>query len=289
MSNEVFLKRNTENKVPDEIQMPQAVKQALMGQVPQIQSKYPTETFEIPSKGWFYPEESPLSKGVLEFKMMTAQEEDILTSQKLIRNGTAITKVIEKLLVTPGIKLDDLLLCDFNAIVYFIRRMAYGNDYSFSVTCDECGEKSGNEHVDLSRFECKEINFAGFEKGVNSFPFILPYSNKSITFKLLTHGDSKKIDTEITSLQKMSRIGVASNITTRLKYTITSVDGKSDLGTITKFVSSEMVSRDSVALRNYIRDITPELDTTFTFTCPQCGAQSRMELPMTAEFFWPSR
>ena len=87
----------------------------------------------------------------------------------------------------------------------------------------------------------------------------------------------------------MSRYGIASNITTRLKYTITSIDGKSDLASIAKFVSSEMVSRDSVALRNYIRDITPELDTTFNFTCPQCGAVTRMELPMTAEFFWPSR
>ena len=125
-------------------------------------------------------------------------------------------------------------------------------------------------------------------KGINSFSYTLPYSKKDITFKLLTVADNKAIDKEIEAFQKMSRTGMSYNVTTRLKYVITSVDGKSDKNSISSFISTGLIARDSSALRNYMREVTPELDTSYNFTCPQCGAQARMELPMTAEFFWPS-
>ncbi len=42
--------------------------------------KLPTEVVKLPSKGLLYPKESPLSKGEIEMKYMTAKEEDILTN-----------------------------------------------------------------------------------------------------------------------------------------------------------------------------------------------------------------
>jgi hypothetical protein len=44
------------------------------------ENKFPTEIVELPSKGYFYPKENPLSTGKVEIKYMTAKEEDILTS-----------------------------------------------------------------------------------------------------------------------------------------------------------------------------------------------------------------
>ena len=44
----------------------------------------PTETVELPSKGLLYPESSPLKKGTVEKKYMTAREEDILTNNNYI-------------------------------------------------------------------------------------------------------------------------------------------------------------------------------------------------------------
>ena len=52
--------------------------------------KFPTEVVDLPSKGHFYVEGHPLSKGKVEIKYMTAREEDILTSQNLIQRGTVI-------------------------------------------------------------------------------------------------------------------------------------------------------------------------------------------------------
>ena len=60
---------------------------------------FPTEEVTLPSKGLLYPKESPLSKGVIEIKYMTAREEDILTNQNYINNGTVIDKLLQKLTI----------------------------------------------------------------------------------------------------------------------------------------------------------------------------------------------
>ena len=65
--------------------------------------KIPTETVELPSKGLLYPEDSPLAKGTIEMKYMTAKEEDILTNQNFIRNGSVIDKLLKSLIVTEGV------------------------------------------------------------------------------------------------------------------------------------------------------------------------------------------
>ena len=51
------------------------------------QQTFPTEVIDLPSKGVFYPNNSPLSSGRIELKLMTAKEEDILTSPNLLKKG----------------------------------------------------------------------------------------------------------------------------------------------------------------------------------------------------------
>ena len=73
--------------------------------------KFPTEMVDLPSKGYFYIGWSPTYlSGKVEIKYMTAKEEDILTSQNLIQQGTVIDKLLQALIVDKSIKLDDLLL-----------------------------------------------------------------------------------------------------------------------------------------------------------------------------------
>ena len=71
--------------------------------------KLPTEKVTLPSKGLLYSKESPLAKGEIEMKYMTAKEEDILTNANYLKNGTAIDKLLQSLIVTP-INYDELLM-----------------------------------------------------------------------------------------------------------------------------------------------------------------------------------
>ena len=120
--------------------------------------KFPTEFVELPSKGWLYPEDNPLSSGKVEMKYMTAKEEDILTSQNLIKKGLVIDQLLRSLIVSP-INYNDLLVGDKNAIMVAARILGYGADYPVEVQCPECGTKNKVE-INLSEIQEKQIDEA---------------------------------------------------------------------------------------------------------------------------------
>ena len=82
--------------------------------------QFPAEEVTLPSKGLLYPEGSSLRKGIIEMKYMTAKEEDILTNQNLIANGTVIDKLLQALIISP-INYNELLSGDKNAILIAAR------------------------------------------------------------------------------------------------------------------------------------------------------------------------
>jgi len=250
-------------------------------------SNTPTEIIELPSKGYFYPEGHPLSAGTIEMKYMTAREEDILASQSLIKQGVVIDKLLNSLIMTK-VNYNEILTVDKNAIFIASRILAYGPDYEVEITCPSCGEKT-NHHIDLQSFESKDIDWSKFTKGQLTYNFTLPIGKNNLTLKFLTHGDEKEIEESIKIYKKLSKIiGVDAELTTRLKHMIVAVDGNEDKNYINGFVDN-MLSRDSLALRSYVKETTPDIDSTFSFTCPHCDyEQEKMAMPITDQFFWPS-
>ena len=241
--------------------------------------KFPTEMVELPSKGYFYADGHPLSKGKVEVKYMTAKEEDILTSQNLIQQGLVIDKLLESLIIDKSVKLDDMLIGDKNAIMVSARILGYGKDYQFNYDGEE-------QSVDLSTLEPVKLDFSKFPKSQNEFNFKLPNSEREITFKLLTGGDEKEIDSEIKAKEKISK-EQSSELTTRLKHMLFSVDGKSEKSHINSFVDNEFLSRDSLAFRQYLSSITPDIDMT-TIVVDTTGEEIEVTIPVTLRFFWPA-
>jgi hypothetical protein len=236
--------------------------------------KMPTETVELPSKGLLYPEDSELAKGVVEIKYMTAKEEDILTNQSYIRNGTVLDKLLKSVIVSK-INYDDLLIGDKNAIMIAARILGYGAEYSFEYN----GE---SQSVDLSLVENKPLKEELFSKNVNEFPFTLPRSKNTITFKLLTHKDEQDINRELEGLKKINKDS-SPELSTRLKFMITSIEGMRDKKDVREFVDTALLAQDSRALREYIREIQPDVDLTFF---PD-ESSSRISIPIGVNFFWP--
>lgn len=245
-----------------------------------MESKFslPTEVVELPSKGLLYPEDSPLSKGTIEMKYMTAKEEDILTNQNFIRKGIVIDKLLRSLVVTEGFKYDDLLIGDKNAIMVAARILSYGSEYNFTYS----GEKVS---VDLSTLENKNIDYSLLESGKNEFAFKLPHTDNTVTFKILTHKDERHIDKEIEGLKKVNKDNVA-EVTTRLKHMITSVNGITELKDIREFVDNYLLAKDARALREYYNEVSPDIDMLVNIYTEE-GGQEDVELPVTVNFFWP--
>jgi hypothetical protein len=234
--------------------------------------KLPTETIELPSKGLLYPSDSPLASGTVEMKYMTAKEEDILTNQSYIQNGTVIDKLLQSLIVSK-INYDELLIGDKNAIMIASRILGYGSDYTF--------EYNGQEYtIDLSLIDNRPFSISN--KGNNEFSYVLPSTKVEITYKILTQGDEQKIQTELDSLKKINK-NISPELSTRLKYMITSVNGDHETKTIRDFVDNHLLARDSRELRKHIRETQPDVDLTFF---PD-GSESRVDIPIGVKFFWP--
>ncbi len=243
----------------------------------------PTELIDLPSKGLVYPKESPLASGQVEMKYMTAREEDILTNVNLLRQGLAIEKMLVSLIKSP-ISYQDLTLGDRNGLLIAARILAYGKDYSFAYKNPNTGEEEKVE-IDLQTLKYKELDWNKFGNK-NEFEFVLPHSKNTVSFKILTVADDKKIDEEVKGLKK--NLGQDGGLlSTRLKHQILSVNGDYSVKSIRDFIDQGyLLSRDSVELRKYIESITPDIDTNVTFTLKD-STEVSTGLPMTADFFFP--
>ena len=290
----VSMPRQAPQLVPNGINMPPEVRAAMQGtsvksiDSPMEKTKYPSELINLPSEGFFYPEGSPLSKGQVDIKYMTAREEDILTSQNLIKKGVVLERLLESLIITPGVKIDDLLIGDKNALFVAARRLAYGDSYGpVEVICRSCNA-SNKRTINLATIENETFDFSKYVRGQTTFEFILPYSKKKIQYKMLTHKDENGVEAELEHLAKLGKGNAAPEITTRLKHMIVSIDGNSDRSYICKFVDNEFPARDSLAFRTFVRTNAPNIDMEFDFVCDSCSHEERMDVPMGTSFFWPN-
>ena len=242
--------------------------------------QYHSEVIDLPSLGKVYPKDSPISNGKIEIKYMTAKEEDILTSQNLIKKGLVIDKLLDSLIVTEGIKCDDLVLGDKNAVMVAARILAYGPEYDAEVINPNTGKT--HQHI-FNLGDCPFKKIPDEVKG-NNFEIELPVSKTKIIFKLLTGKEEKLIETELQSIKKTGA-QVSPELTTRLRHTITSVDGDSSQSVVNNFVLN-LHARDSMHLRNEIKRVTPDIQLQQEV---EIGGESvKVDIPMTVGFFWPS-
>jgi hypothetical protein len=238
--------------------------------------KFPTETIELPSKGLIYPEDNPLSSGTIEMKYMTAKEEDILSNQSYIQNGTVLDKLLKSLIVSK-VDYNDIIVGDKNAIMIAARILGYGKDYEFDL-------KGERVTVDLSTLENKPFDEKSITKGINEFSYTLPNSGTAITYKLLTHKDEMAIDAELKGLKKINK-NADPAVSTRMKHMILSVNGDEDKKTIREFVDNYFLAVDARAFRNHVKEVQPDVN--LNITVEVNGGMEAIDLPITVNFFWP--
>ena len=235
--------------------------------------KFPTEEVELPSKGLVYPEDNPLSSGKVEIKYMTAKEEDILSNQSYIQKGTVLDKLLESVIISK-ININDLIIGDKNALLVATRILGYGKKYSFTYNRKQYD-------IDLTELENRPFDESLITKGKNEFSFTLPNSRTLLTYKILTGNDEKKIERELAGLKKLNKDNVP-QLTTRLKYIITSVDGETETKKIREFVDGYLLARDSRAFREHMAQTQPDVDLTYVI-----DSGEEVSVPIGLNFFWP--
>jgi hypothetical protein len=251
----------------------------------------PTSFVDLPSEGRFYAEGHPLhNESTIEIKQMTAKEEDILTSRSLLKKGIALDRVLRNVIIDKRIDVNSLLIGDKNAIVVATRVSGYGNEYITSVTCPACGVNQ-EFMFDLNECEAKDTTDEAEDAGViangdGTFNIALPRTEIDVTFSLMTGREEKRL-LKLLESSKHKKDG-EQNITQQLKTIIEQVNGDDDPKLIS-YVVENLPSLDSRYLRNAYKATNPDLDLTQEFTCSECDHEQDMEVPLTADFFWPDR
>ena len=245
---------------------------------------FPTEVITLPSKGLVYSESNPLSKGSVEIKYMTAREEDILASQNLIRKGVVLDKLFESVVVSSDVNVDDIVIGDKNAILLATRILGYGPEYNIEITNDL--DEKEEISVDLGKVRTKDIDITKLNRE-NRYKFKTT-TGTELEFKILTHGDEKAIDADVKAIQRLNKNGTSSELTTRYRYMILSVDGKDDTKSITDFINNKFITRDTKAFREAIKQITPDINMEFEYENPNTGEMEVRPIPMGVGFFWPT-
>ena len=239
--------------------------------------KLPTEQVDLPSKGLLYPKDSPLASGTIEMKYMTAKEEDILTNQNYIQKGIVIDKLLESLIVIK-VNYNDILIGDKDALLIASRILGYGKDYSFTYAGEDIS-------VDLTTLKNKELDSTLVVDGKNEFTFDLPHTDNVITFRLLTQKNEKEIQREIDGLKKITP-SATKDLSTRMKYMITSINGASENSAVRDFVDNGFLAKDARAFREYYGKIVPGINTTISHEFAD-GVEEDLVIPINANFLWP--
>tara|TARA_R100001082_G_scaffold86955_2_gene53487 strand:+ start:965 stop:1843 length:879 start_codon:yes stop_codon:yes gene_type:complete len=255
-----------------------------------LQFATPTTFVELPTKGRYYPDGHPLhNQETIEIRFMTAKDEDILSSKTLLKKGLAIDRLLQNVIVDKNIKVNDLYVGDKNAVIIASRITGYGANYLTNITCPVCGsntEYEFNLEEGKTRFggPSDKYNVSATEKG--TFVVRVPTSNVDVEVRLLTSADEQKL-LKLTENRRKQKLP-ETTLTNQLRMFIVSVNGQTETGVISSFINN-MPALDSRYLRNAYKEITPSIDLSHDFVCDQCTAEVEMEVPMTADFFWPRR
>ena len=251
----------------------------------------PTEFVELPSGGRFYPEGHPLHRQeTIEIKQMTAKEEDILTSRSLLKKGIALDRVIESIIMDKKIDSTSHLVGDRNAIVIATRISGYGSEYVTQVACPSCATKQEysfnlNSAKVYNGEDISELDVVVNENG--TFTVQLPRTEIDVTFRLLTGKDEKSFIAGMEAERK-NRQATEKNVTRQLSTMIVAVNGDTS-PQARKYLVDNIPSIDSRHVRLAYRLAAPNVDLTQHFECNECDHEQDMEVPLSADFFWPDQ
>ena len=243
----------------------------------------PTHFVDLPSKGKFYDKNHILyNKDSVEIKLMTAKDEDTLSSQSLLKKGIAIDRFLENIIVDKTIKPDDLLIADKNAIIIESRALAYGNLYDAKITCPNCGTKQSFT-FDLNNKEVFEGNYDD-KTLFNDKGYLiveLPVSKVLLEIKVLTGFEEKSYIKKISDNNSKDIL-----LSDQYKMMIVSANSVTDKDLIHKFIDLMPVA-DSKFLRKFYNSIAPSRRIYDNFICHSCKHEQELEVPFGADFLWP--
>jgi len=252
------------------------------------EEEIPYEDIPLPSNGVIYESGTSLHKREsLPVKVMTAEEENILTNPAYMKRGTVLEELVSSCVLDKTVNHADLIAGDHNALLVGLRIIGYGSEYPGRVECSSCGEIY--EHTfRLDELELKRLKISPVEVGKNLFEYTLPVSKEKVIFKFLTVKDQDDISTAKERMRKiLGKSRKEENVTDKLRYSIVKIGNIENKIQLEKKIR-RMRAMDSSALRRYMQDNEPGIDMKQSVECPECTHVEEVVMPLGIDFLYPN-
>jgi hypothetical protein len=236
----------------------------------------PFDVIPLPSKGKLYKNK----KANVKLSYMTTADENILTSPNLLKSGEFLEILINRKLLEPDLRYNDLLPGDRNAIMLWLRATAYGEMYP--VTLLDENDEAFDTEINLNELKTIELNQEPDEDGL--FSFVMPLSKANVRFKLLSCGDIDEIE-KMLERDKENNLLVNNANTYKLEKMIVEVNGDNNKTMIRDFVNYMRIA-DSKSFNTYVESIDTGVDLNIEVGTPG-GGSIKTFLPLNVRFFWP--
>jgi hypothetical protein len=270
----------------------------------------PWEEVKLPSRGIYYDSEL-MKEGVVKVRAMNFDVEKAMSNQRIARDGQSLDVMLEKCVQLPDPDFDhlDLLIGDRYYLMFYIRGISYGDDYTFQLKCPHCG------HQDLYTFPMGELQQTLKIADPNlEYPFRveLPYMSKvmgtkiDVGIRLITGRDMEHIfknrpdknrifskKARVRKRLEPTRNGPVmhgkdeedESVNITIKKSIIDVCGDTNPTKIEKFINM-LHSQDLSIIGQTIDEVSPGIDTMIEIVCFGCETPiGPIGLPMTENFF----
>lgn len=238
------------------------------------QANIPYDLVPLPSKGMFY--NKPIDK--VKVTYLTAADENLLSSPNLVQSGGLIDELLRRKIIGGDIKIEEMLECDKQAVLIFLRNTSFGPTYTFNLTDPKTNKQFEHVH-DLSNVSMKEFDLIADDKG--EFEYVLPLTQKKVKFKFLNSQNEKELE----SLDEAYKGRISPRITKKMELLIQEIEGERDKGALAQMIQG-MPIKDSQEFRQYVRVNEPGLDLKVTTIAPS-GEEVTTYVVLGAHFFRP--
>jgi len=237
----------------------------------------PFDVIPLPSEGKLYRNK----KSNVKISYMTTADENILTSPNLLESGQFLQILINRKLLEPDLRFNDLHMGDRNALMLWLRATGFGEMYPV-ILFDE-NDVPFEHEINLNDLKYKKLGAEPDGEGLFDYQF--PLSKAYAKFRFLTCGDIDDID-KIISAEKESGIPVDNSKIYKFERNIVEVNGVRDRGIIREFVNNLRLN-DGKEFEKYIDKIESGVDLNITVGTPGGGSVDTF-LPLNLSFFWPN-
>jgi hypothetical protein len=235
----------------------------------------------LPSKGIFYDGSDGPTNGILHIRSMTGEEEQILSTPRYVKRGTAINMIFQRC-IKEIVKADNLLTVDRTYLLIWLRGISYGHEYEVEIKCPDCDKKFAHT-INLSELI---VNYCP-DDFAPPLMDVLPKSEYKFTWRLARGMDENKVqEYRDRRLKEFGEAATDDSVLYRMSLMLNEIEGVKDKIEL-MLLLKKLPIQDVSYLRSLALDPPFGVDTKCQITCASCYHDFEVDLPLEAGFFFP--